>query len=117
MILYRRVISAGEVELQAAAGQRNRPLPAGAVVTPLARQRAGELGLVLGETDPDRDLSGGITRIPTPAVPDEGRIRRVVTRVLLESFPSLFNPVAVRTITGMIQLRLKEDHEPVVSGK
>jgi hypothetical protein len=42
-------------------------------------------------------------------------IRRVVIRVLLDSFPSLFNPAAVRNITGLVMLRLKAG--PVDSGK
>ena len=113
--MYRRVISAGEVELAAASGNRNLPLPAGAVVTPLARERARELGVTLRETGPGRDWSGDIARIPTPAVPGEGMIRRVVIRVLLDSFPSLFNPAAVRNITGLVMLRLKAG--PVDSGK
>ena|GEM_PF-4614280 len=111
--MYRCVIAASDVEYSAASGNRKLQFPAGAIVTPLARDRARELGVTLEETGADPGNGPGAGTVATVGAtmsPDQERVRRVVTRVLLESFPSLFNPAWVGAITRLIMIKLGDGH-------
>lgn len=114
----RQVISAREVEETAASGRTDLVVGGGALVTPLAVDRAGELGLRLVREDggagfcPSRQLTpgadGGEGRGRGRQFPAlERRVRLVAQRLILEGWREAFCPKTVdlvaRRVIGLLQ--------------
>jgi hypothetical protein len=111
------VLTARDVEAAAQAGRSSCAVPTGTIVTPLAKDRAAALGVVLSEPAPavrndggmGRPRSRGIVQVNVERLALESRIRVVVRRVLLRRGLSLDG---VEDLVAAVMARLGSVGDP-----
>jgi hypothetical protein len=114
------LIQAADVEEAHAGGRRFLILPPHALVTPLARERARDLGVVLQQPGVNgggvktscpgggcAQPCGGLGACGRPTGLTEAQVRRVVAGIILKAMPDAFSPVLVRQVTERVMQQLR----------
>ncbi len=110
------LIHAADVETVRVRCSGTLHVPAGAVITPLAAERARDLGVRLVRAGAEEGAmtmcrpgdscgcpgSAGTAAGAPPAGITEAQVRRVVSTVILKAMPGEYSPVLVRQVTEQV---------------